>query len=115
MAESRTIKIDLGLTQAEDGSTITAQLELETRKHSSGGITSNATVFWVGNHMKRHAFSLGSGRGDFEAKVAADRNAKATQKAIDYQHHNAFTPQRIAELTEAAKAHYANQQKQSAA
>jgi hypothetical protein len=113
MADSRTIKIDLGLSRVQYGETATARMELETRKHSYGGIASTATVYWVGNHMKQHAFSLGGGGGDFEAEVATNRTAKATQKAIDRQHAEAFTPQRIAELTEAAKAHYA-QQKQSA-
>jgi hypothetical protein len=115
MAEKRTIKVDLGLNRPDHGTTRTAILELETSKGYSGGVESDATVFWYGNGGRQHAFALGGGGGDFTAKLHYDRTAKATQKAIDRQHDQVFTPQKIAELTEAAKAHYANQEKQSAA
>jgi hypothetical protein len=50
---------------------------------------------------------LGAGGGDFSRDLhRSATTVKATQKAIDKQHAEVFTPDVVAGLTDAAKAHY---------
>ena len=111
MANDQKQNIELGITRLEWGDSQRPQravLEISTSKHYYG-LGSEAKVYWHGQHSRSNMMSIGSGGGgDFSKTVArADRTVKATQKNIDKLHATAFTPEVIAELVEAAKAHYA--------
>jgi hypothetical protein len=84
----------------------TALLELETGKHYNGGIASSARVIWDYGTGYCHAFGMGV-KGDFSTALVK-RPGIATQKAIDKQYTEVFTPAKIEELTTLAKAHYAS-------
>ncbi len=107
MATDREQDIELGIERTENTRPQRAVLTINTRKASRGGLRSSASVCWVGDDFKTHAFSYGGG-GDFSKELrVSDRSVKATQKAIDKQHAEVFTPEIIAALTETAKAYYA--------
>jgi hypothetical protein len=84
----------------EDGKV--AVLTLETNK-ANRGISSFAQL----------AFRQSDGCitfqmfGDFSSRLFHDKMARATQKAIDTQHAQVFTPAKIAEITTTMFAHYA--------
>lgn len=112
MAKEQQSDIDLGITRFEYGDTERPQravLTVSTSKYYNGGLISNATVYWVGDHSRQNMMCLGDpSGGDYtnRLKVSA-RTVKATQKAIDTQHAEVFTAEAIARLTQAAKDHYA--------
>lgn len=112
MAKEKTQDIDLGIVRFEYGDAASPQravLTIETDKAYRGGIQSNAKVMWHGAQARSHMFGLGSDGGDFSTRVHITAGTvRATQKAIDVQHATVFTAARIAELIEAAKAHYAD-------
>lgn len=111
MAQARITSINLGLERLESGRPTHAELVLETEKHSfRKGITSDATVFWVGDCFRVHAFGMGGPGGDFSRRILWDQTKTATQKAIDTQHAAVFTAAKIEELTAQAKAHYEGKQ-----
>lgn len=103
--------IELGLARNEyyyPNTKFRAVLTIETGKGYSGGIESTATVFWVGNHSRDHAFGLGSSGGDFSRNlVRTSYTVRATQKAIERQHATVFTAEVVAVLTAKALAWYA--------
>lgn len=86
-----------------------AVLTLETAKSYRGGLESDAKVYWVGKNFRSFAMSLSAkGGGDFSKLVLHSHpTVKATQKAIDSQHMQAFTAEAVAELVASAKAYYA--------
>ncbi len=112
MANAKQQDIDLAITRYEYGDLDRKQsavLTIETSKHYIGGLRSSASVYWVGNRMRSHCFSLCGDSGDFGRNrlMISAPSVKATQKAIDKQHAEVFTPDAVAVLVEAAKAHYA--------
>ena len=82
------------------------RLMLETGKGYNGGLQCDATVHHVGNGFATHAFGLGSG-GDFSEKVALNKTARATQKAIDTLHDQTFTQDAIDGILQRVKQWYA--------
>lgn len=109
MAHDQKQEIDLGITRLEYDDPARPQratLTLTTSKHSSGGLSSEATVFWIGFHSRQHAYGLAGG-GDFIKRLLINKAARATQSNIDRQHSQVFTPSVIEELTNAAKQYYA--------
>jgi hypothetical protein len=110
MAKEQEQDIELGITRLQYGEQDRPQravLNICTRKHYNGGISSIAMVVWIGHHTRSHAFGLASG-GDYECRLGRSaQTVKATQKAIDAQHAAIFTPDLIERLVEGAKAHYA--------
>ena len=110
MAKDQKQDIELGITRLEYGDLSRPQravLTIQTDRHYNGGVASYATVFWFGGGERQHAFGLAGG-GDYEKKVYLDQSVKSvTQKAIDRQHAEVFTPATIEQLTGLAKAHYA--------
>jgi len=78
-----------------------AFLKLETSKHYIGGILSSASVEFHGeSSISFEVF------GDFRKLILRDQRARATQKAIDTQHAQVFTPAAIEELKAATLAFY---------
>lgn len=112
MANAQKQDIELGITRFEYGELDRKQvavLQIETSKYYTGGLISDAGVYWVGSHCRQNCMSLSAdASGDYGKRLIVNRAAKATQKAIDKQHAEAFTPEVVARLVEAAKAHYAN-------
>lgn len=112
MANAQKQDIDLGITRFEYGEEDRKQiavLQIQTSKYYNGGLISDATVYWVGQHSRQNCMSLTGNGGDYGKRLKiSGREIKATQKAIDRQHAEVFTPERIAQLTEYAKAHYAS-------
>jgi hypothetical protein len=112
MANSQKQDIELGITRFEYGDMARKQvavLEIETSKYCNGGIVSDVTVYWVGNHSRQTCMSLGGGGGDYGKTLKrSSREVKATQKAIDRQHAEIFTTEAVAQLVEYAKLHYAS-------
>jgi hypothetical protein len=103
MAQEKKQVIDLGLTrQASNREMEKAIMELRTDKGFRGGLRSSATVFWTNGTWKSCELF-----GDFSKTVMQNPNVRATQKAIDTQHAQVFTPAAIAALTAEALAHYA--------
>jgi hypothetical protein len=111
MATDQRQDIKLDITRIEYGMAGRAQeavLEIRTGKGYSGGVRSDCSVFWHGNHSRCQMLGLGGPGGDYGKKLKqSELTIKATQKAIDKQHAEVFTPDVIAGLVEAAKAHYA--------
>lgn len=112
MANKREQDIDLDITRFEYGDAGRPQravLTICTEKGYDGGLRSEATVYWVGNHCRSNMMTIGgSAGGDFRKNLKrTERTVKATQKNIDAQHAEVFTAEVVAALTEAAKAHYA--------
>lgn len=109
MAVDRIIKVALPELDTPDGDLGRASrgsLELETGKHYSGGIRSHYTVFHIGECMKQHQFSLSRvGKGDASGTVKTVPGI-ATQRKIDAQHADVFTPEVIEEIRLKALAHY---------
>lgn len=109
MATDQKIEIDLGLTRLEYNDPARprkAVLTICTSKHYNGGLESDATVYWVGAHSRQHAFGLAGG-GDFKKTLLrSDRSVKATQRNIDKQHAEIFTPEVVESLTQTAKEYY---------
>ncbi len=110
MATERSLDIDLGIRRLEGGDSGRVQrgvLEIETRKYYNGGLISSASVYWVGDHSRQQLMGIGSNEGDYSKRLlTSDRTVKATQKAIDRQHAEVFTPEVVARLTGYAKLHY---------
>jgi hypothetical protein len=112
MATSQTKQIDLGITRYEFGEMDRprrAVLEIQTGKHYNGGLASDASVYWVGNHSRQQLIGVGGfSGGDYSSRLkTSPRDVKATQKAIDRQHAEVFTDEVVAGLVAAARAHYA--------
>lgn len=98
-------KIDIRLNDA-DGQQVhvkrgLAHLVLSTRKHTNGGIVSAAHVEWANDGFRTMVLW-----GDFSMTVKT-QHGRATQKAIDTQHAEAFTPEKVAEVTDKALTFYA--------
>lgn len=112
MATSQTKDIGLGIIRYEYGEADRPQcavLEIETSKYYNGGLISTASVYWVGENCRQQMMSLGGDTdGDYSKRIKVSaKTVKATQKAIDAQHAEVFTPEAIAQLAEYAKLHYA--------
>ena len=82
-----------------------AQLTLTTDKYFNGQIVSAAHIYFAKNGMI--TFELA---GDFR-KVLLRTRERATQKALDTQHANTFTPEVIEALKAEALAFYAEKRK----
>ncbi len=109
MANNQEQDIELGLNRLEygdHGRSQRAVMTISTGKGYNGGLRSSVTVSWCGDGFRQHAFGMGGGGGDFSKALKTSERVKATQKALDKQHAEVFTPEVIAQLTEAAKAHY---------
>lgn len=110
MSADKKQDIDLGITRFEYGEMERPQravLTISTGKGFNGGLRSCVTVFWLSPGSRSTMLGLGGG-GDFSKTVkVSDRTVRATQKAIDTQHAEVFTPEAIEELKQAATAHYA--------
>jgi len=90
MANDANTTISLPLTKKDyDGTTKTAQLDLRTYRASNGQLLSQAHVSWVGG-----GFQTTEIFGDF-SKVYARTAARGTQKNIDAQHAEVFTPANV--------------------
>lgn len=110
MANAQRQDIDLGITRLEYGNQTRPQqatLQIETSKYYNGGLLSDASVYWVSENCRQQLMSLGDGSGDYSRRLLINKSAKATQKNIDAQHAQVFTPEVVAQLTEYAKLHYA--------
>lgn len=111
MAVERRQDIDLGIVRYEYGDAARAQravLTIDTGKYYNGGLISSAVVYWVGTHSRQNCVGLGGDGGDYWKRLLVSaKGVRATQKNIDGQHQQAFTPEVIAGLVTAAKAHYA--------
>ena len=111
MADEKRDAIELGITRLEYGDPTRPQravLELSTGKHYDGGLSSRASVYWHGDYSRSQLIGIGSSEGDYSRRPArTDKAVRATQKAIDRQHAEAFTPEVVATITAEAKAHYA--------
>lgn len=110
MAQAQKQDIDLGIVRLEYGDAARPQratLQIETSKYYNGGLISDAGVYWVGATCRQQLISMGGDDGDWQKRMIVNRTAKATQKNIDTQHAQAFTPEVIAQLAEYAKLHYA--------
>lgn len=104
MAYQRTTTISLNVSGMDAGTPVVAHLILTTDRASKGGIESLAIVEWRGGVCAVRAFGRGDS-GDFYRTVhQTDRMVRATQKRIDTQHAEVFTPEVVKELQEAAKA-----------
>ncbi len=110
MAQDQNQDIELGITRLEYGDRDRPQrgvLTICTGKYYNGGVISDATVYWVGRHSRQNIVGLGV-EGDYRKRLmVSDRGMTATQRNIDRQHAETFTPEVIERITEAAKAHYA--------
>lgn len=108
MAEDRKTHVYLPEldNQSINGEATKGRLTLETGKSYKGGIESSFKVCHVGKNFTSHAFGLGSGLGDFSGKILRVVGI-ATQKKIDAQHAQVFTPEVIADITAKALAYYA--------
>lgn len=112
MATAQKQDIDLGITRYEYGEQDRKQaavLQIETSKYYNGGVLSDASVYWIGRTSRQQLISLGGDSvGDYSKRLKlSGREVKATQKAIDRQHAEVFTPEVVAQLVETAKRHYA--------
>ncbi len=111
MATSQKQDIDLGITRYEYGDITRKQvgvLQIETSKYYSGGLLSDAGVYWAGAHCRQNCMSLSGDGGDYGKRLKfSGRDLKATQKAIDRQHAEVFTVDVVADLVRYAKLHYA--------
>ncbi len=112
MANAQKQDIALGITRYEYGEPArkrVAVLQIETRKYYDKGLISDASVYWVGEHSRQRTVSLGGDeRGDYDRRLkVSGRDMRATQRAIDKQHAEVFTPDIVAGLVAGAKLHYA--------
>ena len=100
MAKDVKQDVDLGITKpaTQYEGERRGVLELSTYK-GNRGIVSDVTVFWIGDRCRSTLLF-----GDF-SKTVATVAGTATQKALDAAHRMAFTPEVVAGLVEAAKAH----------
>jgi hypothetical protein len=96
--------IDLNFSKDDHGDTMHANLHIETDKGFRKDIRSEARVFWHGRNSRQHTFGLAGG-GDF-SKTLKTQPAIATQKNIQKQWDEVFTPESIAAITDEAKAWY---------
>jgi len=97
--------IDIPELNNEQGA---AKLELSTRKYSNGQIVSAAHVSFCRDGMM--VFEL---YGDF-SKTMLRIKGRATQRTLDAQHAQAFTPESIAALKSEVLAFYASKRKREA-
>lgn len=112
MAQDKRQDIDLGIVRFEYGEAARSRravLEIATRKHYNGGLISDATVYWVGDHSRQNCMSLGGNGGDYNYRLrVTPKDMRATQKNIDLLHAQVFGEDVVAGLVRAAKAHYAS-------
>lgn len=84
-----------------------AQLEIETRNtcYDKKTIRAEAAVYWMHeNGLKSHSYAISKfGKGDFRM-IAASKQSRATQKAIDEVHSEALKS--LEKLRALALAHY---------
>lgn len=107
MAAAKELEIPLGIDRVDfTKRPESAVLHIRTDKPYTGGIASDATVYWHGEGHRSHAFGLGGG-GDWSKRLCKSPNVRATQGAIDKQHAAVFTPEVVAELVATAKSYYA--------
>ena len=85
-----------------------AQMELSTRKYSNGQIVSAAHI-----HYAKDGLLTFMMYGDF-SKTVLRIKGRATQKTLDAQHAQAFTPESIEALKSEALAFYASKRKREA-
>ncbi len=104
MATEPKYDIELGFTKQDMGQTYNAVLQVWTYKYE-GRIVSSVQVFWVGDQSRMTELF-----GDFDKTVLTTKQ-RGTQKAIDRQHAEAFTADKVAELVQAAKDHTAKRLK----
>jgi hypothetical protein len=97
--------IDIPELNNEQGA---AQMELSTRKYSNGQIVSAAHIHYAKDGMM--VFEL---YGDF-SKTMLRIKGRATQKTLDAQQAQAFTPESIAALRVEVLAFYASKRKREA-
>jgi hypothetical protein len=97
--------IDIPELNNEQGA---AKLELSTRKYSNGQIVSAAHIQYAKDGML--IFMMYS---DF-SKTVLRIKGRATQKTLDSQHAQAFTPETIAALKVEILAFYASKRKREA-
>ncbi len=111
MSAAQKQDIDLAIKRLEYGEADRPQhavLTIETSKHYNGGLISDATVYWVGAHSRQNTMALHGDGGDYRKRLFnSARTVKATQRAIDRQHAEVFTPEVVAGLVQAAHEHYA--------
>ncbi len=113
MSQKQMQDIELGIVRLEYGDAARPQravLTIETSKYYNGGLISDATVYWVGRNCRSNMITLGGtdSEGDYGERLkVSERTVKATQKAIDRQHAEVFTPEVVAQLMGYAKLHYA--------
>lgn len=105
MAQEPKQIIDIPELNNEQGA---ARMELSTRKYDNGQILSAVHVHFLKDFMV--TFEL---YGDFR-KVVLRTRARATQKTLDSQHAQAFTPETIAALKVEILAFYASKRKREA-
>lgn len=111
MATQQTQDIDLDMNRLEYEDDPTSRrhavLTLTTRKYYGGGIISDAIVYWDNGRSRQHRVSLGGNGSDYDKRLhLSEKTVKATQRNIDRQHTEIFTPEVVAILTQSAKAHY---------
>jgi hypothetical protein len=110
MANAQKVDIDLELSRLEYDDATRPQravLMIETAKSYAGSLRSQATVYWLGLHGRSTCMAFFGGGGDFNRHLfSSAKTVKATQKAIDTQHAQVFTPEVIAGLVQAAKDYY---------
>lgn len=106
MAQEPKQVIDIPQLDSAEGA---AQIELSTRKYSSGKIVSSAHIHFAKDGMV--TFMLYS---DFR-KVLLSTPLRATQKNLNTQHASVFTPAAVESLKLEALAFYANKRNQKAA
>jgi|ERR1700722_26252 len=113
MAEPKTQDIELGIERKNySKQDERAVLTLKTDKSFRGGLRSSATVYWCRERVRSHCFGVAGAAGGDDFGITLKQSAlRATQAAIDRQHAEVFTPEAIASLTEAAKAHYGDKYK----
>jgi hypothetical protein len=98
MAQPIRTRINIPELDKADGRAV---LIFETFKPLSGGITSYARVEFVGDN-----FSTFAPFGDFSTRLEHNRNARATQAAMQAQHDRIFAPAVADALRGRALFHY---------
>ena len=103
MAQDRATNIDMPALDNKDGK---GRLVLETGKGYRGGVKSDYKVVHVGDRMFIHVFGCqGMGGCDLRG-VIKQTPGTCTQKKIDAQHAEVFTPEVIEQLKAKALAYY---------
>ena len=87
------------------------KLAITTGKNGGGKLVSRASVSFYGEQFVVHAFGMGTGRGDYSAKII-EKPGRATEKALRSLHDEALTY--VPVILEQIKAFYAAQEKVAA-